>query len=161
MDRRTSIAIILGIAAALSLSLIMIHESPTQTGEFAITLTLNNTKVVSDSDIRYYNVTSHEFTLTSECAERLKAMGWRLAGNFTILVNGEVELRGIFVPPITSRSYPTSQVVMMYPTFGLNSMNFMVMKIQMGYPWDQPVGLDPRENPRIADYFERSGRLVR
>ena len=161
MDRRTFTATILGIVTALSLWLIMIYQSPTHTGEFAIILTLDNTKVVSDSDIRYYNVTSHEFTLTSECAESLKPMGWRLAGNFTIVVNGEVELRGIFVPPITSRSYPSSQVVIMYPTFELNSLNYRIMKIQMGYPWDQPVAPDPRDNPRIAEYFKRSGRLIR
>jgi hypothetical protein len=161
LDIRTSIATILGIVAALSLWLIIIYQSPTHTGEFAIILTLNNNKLVSDSDIRYYNVTSHEFTLTSECAERLKPMGWRLSGNFTIGVNGEVELRGIFVPPITSRSYPSSQVVIMYPTFELNSLNYSVMKIQMGYPWDQPMALDPRDNPRIAEYFERSGKLIR
>jgi hypothetical protein len=151
----------LGVVAALSLWLIMIYQTPAQTGEFAITLTLNNTTVVSDSDIQYYNVTSHEFTLTSGCAERLKPMGWRLSGNFTIWVNGIVELRGIFVPPITSRSYPSSQVVIMYPTFELNSLNYSVMKIQMGYPWDQPMALDPRDNPRIAEYFERSGKLTR
>ena len=57
-------------------------------------------------------------------------------------------MRGLFVPPITSRSYPSSQVVIMYPTF---EMNYRVMKIQMGYPWDQPVSLDPRDNPRIAE----------
>ncbi len=88
-------------------------------------------------------------------------MGWRLHGNFTIVVNGEVELRGIFVPPITSRSFPSSQVVIMYPTYELNSLNYRVMKIQMGYPWDQPVALDPRDNPRIAEYFEGSGKLIR
>jgi hypothetical protein len=151
----------LGIVTALSLWLIMINQSPTHTGEFTITLTQNNTKVLSDSDIRYYNVTSHEFTLTSECAERLKPMGWRLSGNFTIGVNGEAELRGIFVPPITSRSYPPSQVVIMYPTFELNSLNYNVMKIQMGYPWDQPIVPDPRDNPMITQYFEKSGKLIR
>ncbi len=84
-------------------------------------------------------------------------MGWRLSGNFTIRVNGEVELRGIFVPPITSRSYPPSQVVIMYPTFELN---YRVMKIQMGYPWDQPIAPDPRDNPMITQYFEESGKLI-
>jgi hypothetical protein len=139
----------------------MIYQSPTHIGEFAIILTLDNSKVVSDADIRYYNVTSHEFTLTSECAERLRPMGWRLSGNFTIVLNGEVVLKGLFVPPITSRSYPSSQVVIMYPGFDLNSMSYRVMKIQMGYPWDQPVALDPRDNPRIAEYFDGSGKLIR
>ena len=161
MDRRSSTATILGIVTALSLWLIMMYQSPAPTGEFAIILALDNNKVVSDSDIRYYNVTSHELTLTSECAERLKPMGWRLSGNFTLVVNGEVELRGIFVPPITSRSYPSNQVVIMYPTFDLNSINYRVMKIQMGYPWDRPVALDPRSNPRITEYFDVSGKLIR
>jgi hypothetical protein len=160
LDRKTTTATILGIVIALSLWLIMINQSSTQVGEFTIVLSLNNTKVVSDSDIRYYNITSHEIALTSECAKRLKSMGWRLSGNFTIEVNGDTELRGIFVPPITSRSYPSSQVVIMYPTFELNSLNYTVMKIQMGYPWDQPVAQDPRDNPRIAEYFERSGKLI-
>ena len=160
MDR-SSIATILGIVAALSLWLIMIYQSPTHPGEFAIILTIDKTKVVSDSDIRYYNVTSHEFTLTSECAEKLKLMEWRLAGNFTVVVNGQVELRGIFVPPITSRSYPSSQVVIMYPGFELDSMSYRIMKIQMGYPWDQPMAIDPRDNPRIAEYFDGSGKLIR
>ena len=157
MDRSSSLATLLGIMAALSLWLIIVNQSQFFSGEFGIYLAKNNTKVVSDSDIQHFNASSHEFTLASECAERLKTMGWRLAGNFTIVVNGEVELSGLFVPPITSRSYPSSQVVIMYPTF---EMNFMVMKIQMGYPWDQPVAPDPRDNPRIVEYFERSGRLI-
>jgi hypothetical protein len=161
LDRRTFTATTLGILTALSLWLIMIYQSPTPIGELAIILALDNNKVVSDSDILYYNVTSHEFTLTSECAERLKPMGWRLAGNFTLVVNAEVELRGIFVPPITSRSYPSNQVVIIYPTFDFSSNNYRVMKIQMGYPWDQPVSLDPRDNPRITEYFDLSGKLIR
>jgi hypothetical protein len=109
----------------------MINQSQFPLGEFSIYLTKDNIKVVSNTDIQYYNASSHELTLTNECSERLKPMGWRLAGNFTIVVNGEVELRGIFVPPITSRSYPSTQVVIMYPTFELNSINYRVMKIQI------------------------------
>jgi hypothetical protein len=164
LDRETYIATILGIATALILCLLIAYQSPIQSGEFAIILTLNNTKVVSDSDIIHYNITSHEFILTRECTERLKTMGWRLAeSNFTIVVNGNVELSGIFVPPVVSRTYPSSQVVITYPNImsSTGSMNFEVMKLQMGYPWNQPISSDPRNNPRIAEYFERSGRLIR
>lgn len=160
MDKRTSIAIILGVLAAFSIWLLITYQSPTQT-EFGIILTQNNTKVISNSDIRFYNASSHEFTLTSECAERLKPMGWRLSGIFNIVVNGKVELTGLFVPPTTSRSYPSSQVVILYPTFESTSMNYLLMKIQMGYPWDQPVNPDPRDNPRINEYFEKYGKLIR
>jgi hypothetical protein len=156
MDKRSSIATILVVLAALSIWFVMMNQSQFTSGDFSIYLTKNNLKVVSDSDIQYYNASSHELTLTSECAERLKAMGWQLSGNFTMVVNGEVVLSGLFVSLVVSRSYPSSQVVMLYPTF-----NYRVMKIQMGYPWDQPSGLDPRENPRIINYFEGSGKLIR
>jgi hypothetical protein len=159
MERRTSLATLLVIVAALSLWLIMYQQSQTLTGEFGIYLTRDNTKVVSDSDIQYYNVTSHELTLTSECAERLKTTKGYLDGNFTIIVHGEVELRGLFVPPFISRSYPSSQVVIVYPTF---ESSYKTMKIQMGYPWNpEPFGQDPLENPRITQYFEESGKLAR
>jgi hypothetical protein len=150
LDRETLIATILDIAGALTLFLLITYQPRIQTGGFTITLTLNNTNIVTEADIIHHNVTSHEFTLTDGCAQRLKPMGWRLSGNFMMAMNGEVVLRGIFVPPIVSRSYPSSQVVITYPTFELN---FMVMKVQTGYPWDQPVASDPRDNPMIADYF--------
>ncbi|MDH5791091.1 MAG: hypothetical protein OEZ44_02810 [Candidatus Bathyarchaeota archaeon] len=159
MERKTSLATLLVIAAALSLWLIMYNQSQILKGEFGIYLTRDNTKVVSDSDIQYYNVTSHELTLTSECAERLKTTKGYLEGNFTIIVHGEVELRGLFVPPFISRSYPSSQAVIVYPTF---ESSYKTMKIQMGYPWNtEPFGQDPLENPRITQYLEESGKLAR
>jgi hypothetical protein len=159
MDRRSSLAATLIALAALSMWFVMVYQSRLTSGEFGIYLTKDSLEVVSGSDIRYYNASSHELTLTSECAERLKAMGWQLSGDFTMIVNGKVALSGVFVPPIVSRSYPSSQVVMLYPTLG--AINYRVMKIQMGYPWDQPSGPDPRENPRMIDYFKRSGKLIR
>ena len=158
MDKRSSIATIMVVLAALSFWFVMMNQSQFTSGDFGIYLTKDSLKVVSGSDIQYYNASSHELTLTSECAERLKAMGWQLSGDFTMIVNGEVALRGVFVPPIVSRSYPSSQVVMLYPA--LRSINYRVMKIQMGYPWDQPSGPDPRENSMIIDYFRGSGKLI-
>jgi len=159
MDKRSSIATILVILAALSLWFIIMYQSWFTSGEFDIYLTKDSLKVVAGSDIQYYNASSHELILTNECAERLKTMGWQLSGNFTMVVNGKVALNGVFVPPYVSRSYPSSQVVILYPTF--RSINYEVMKIQMGYPWDQPSSPDPRQNPRIIDYFKRTGKLIR
>jgi len=157
MDRSSSLATLLGIMAALSLWLIIVNQSQFFSGEFGIYLAKNNTKVVSDSDIQHFNASSHEFTLASECAERLKTMGWRLAGDFTIVVKWGSGVKWSICASDNIHSYPSSQVVIMYPNF---EMNYMVMKIQMGYPWDQPVAPDPRDNPRIVEYFERSGRLI-
>lgn len=95
--------------------------------------------------------------LTGECTERIRGMKGYLEGPFTIFVGGEDLLSGIFVPPIISRSYPPSQVVIVYPTF---DMSYGVMSMQMGYPWGEPVGQDTRDDPRIAQYFGTTGRLV-
>jgi len=158
MDRRSLFAVSFGFVAALSLWLVVYLQSPVVGGGFGVVLTHDYTVVVTDADVEYYNITSHELTLTSECAERLKGMKGYLEGNFTIVVNGEEELSGIFVPPIISRSYPSSQVVIVYPAF---DMSYGVMRIQMGYPWGEPVGQDPRDNPKIAQYFKGTGRLAR
>ena len=159
MDKRSSTAAILAVLAVLSFWFVMMNQSRIKSVDFSIYLTKDSLEVVSGSDVRLYNASSHELTLTSECAERLKAMGWRLAGDFTIIVDEEVVLSGVFVPPFVSRSYPSNQVVMLYPTF--ESTDYRVMRMQMGYPWDQPSDPDPRENPVIVDYFEGSGKLIR
>ena len=157
MEKWGILAVFFGLMAALSLWLVISLHSPIVMGEFGIVLTRDGTTVVNDADIANYNATSHMLTLTSDSAERIRGMKPYLVGPFTISVNGEEALSGIFVPPITSRSYPSTQIVITYPTF---DSNYRVMKIQMGYPWDEPVTPDPRDNPRITQYFGVTGRLI-
>ncbi len=157
MERRTLIAAFFGLMAALSLWLVISLQSPFAVGGFGIVLPRDGTTVVKDADIASYNSTSHELILTSDSAERIRGVKAYLEGPFTIFVGGEEVLSGIFVPPITSRSYPSSQVVITYPTF---DSNYRVMRIQMGYPWDDPVSPDPRDDPRITQYFGATDRLV-
>jgi hypothetical protein len=159
MDKRTAIAVILGVIIPLCTVLFIAnnqHQLPAN--EFRIVLTKTQLNVVTDADVRYYNATSHELSLTKECANTLKAMKEPLVGDFMIIIDGEEDLHGIFVPPITSRSYPSTEVVITYPNF---ESNYETMKIQMGYPWDQPIGQDPRANSKILQHFEETGRLIR
>jgi len=39
-----------------------------------------------------------------------------IMGDFVIVVDGEEDLRGVFVPPVVSRSYPSTVVVIQYPS---------------------------------------------
>ena len=164
MDRGSLIATVLGLIAALSLWLILINLAQTTlSGDFGVYLTSTNMKVVSGSDIRYYNSSSDEFALTDACAERLRAMGSSLDGNFTIVVDGNVELSGIIVSPITSRSYSANQIVMIYPYFDSGGTYPNIMKIQMGYPHDLSSVFDmrvPLESPSMNRYFEILGKLA-
>lgn len=111
--------------------------------------------VVSDSDVVSYSASGHEFTLTSACATRLEE-GDMLEGPFTIVINGNVELSGLFVPPIISRSYPSNQVVITYPSFDLD---YGTIKIQMGYPWALP-GTPDVEDSALVSYFSSTSRLA-
>ncbi len=157
MDRRSLVAVFFGLVAALSLWVVFSFQYPFVAGGFEIVSTQDDTIVVQDGDIAGYNVARHEFILSVEGVERIMKVKGYLEGPFTIIVGGEEVLKGIFVPPTISRSYPSSQIVITYPTF---DSNYGVMKIQMGYPWDEPVNPDPRDDPRIAQYFESTGRLI-
>ncbi len=158
MDRRALFAAFFGLVAAISLWVVFSLQFPFAVGGFGIVSTRDSTIVVKDGDIASYNVARHELILTTEGAARIRGTKGYLEGPFTIIVGEEEVLNGIFVPPIISRSYPSSQVVITYPTF---DSNYSVMKIQMGYPWDEPVSPDPRDDPRITEYFEATGRLIR
>ena len=66
--------------------------------EFAIILLKYDTKILSESDIECYNVSSHELILTEECSDRLKKMKEPLTGDFVIIIYGEEVLMGYMYP---------------------------------------------------------------
>lgn len=80
-----------------------------------------------------------------------------LTGDFIITIDGEEVLRGIFVPPVVSRSYPSTEVVIVYPSF---QSDYHTMKIQMGYPWDEPTEYDPRNDNMMMQYFDLLNKLT-
>jgi hypothetical protein len=158
VNKITPIAILLVTVIIVSVAWNYMH-SPRYTEEgFSIILTKDESRLLSDSDIQLYDAASHELTLTDECADRMKKMREPLMGGFVIIVDGEEDLRGVFVPPMVSRSYPSTIVVIVYPSF---MSDYKTMKIQMGYPWDQPTDHDPRQNSKIIQHFEKTGKLTR
>jgi hypothetical protein len=158
MDRVSLSAAFIGLVAALALWVVFSLQFPFNVGGFGIVSARDGVIVVNDGDIASYNAANHEFMLTADGAERIMKAEMYLEGPFTIIVGGEEVFNGLFVPPIISRSYPSNQIVITYPSF---DSNYNVMKMQMGYPWDEPVSPDPRDDPRIARYFDATGRLLR
>ena len=158
MNRSTPIAILLITVIIASVAWRYMHPPGISEEGFSIILTKDGSKPLSDADIQQYNATSHELTLTDECADRMKTMREPLTGNFVIIVDGEEDLRGVFVPPVVSRSYPSTEAVILYPSV---DSDYRIMKIQMGYPWDQPTEVDPRRNSKMIQHFDKTGRLTR
>jgi len=158
VNRITPIAILLATVIIVSVAWRYMHPPGYYEEGFTIILTKDGSKLLSDADIQRYNAASHELTLTEECADRMKRMREPLMGDFVIIVDGEEDLRGVFVPPVVSRSYPSTEVVILYPSF---DSDYRTMKIQMGYPWDQPTEVDPRRSSKMIQHFDKTGRLTR
>jgi hypothetical protein len=157
---KKSTTIVILLIAVIIISLLRTYIYPPQHGSagFSIILVKDRTKIISDNDIVSYKISSHEFTLNKECTDRLKKMKEPLTGDFVITIDGEEVLRGIFVPPVVSRSYPSTEVVIVYPSL---QSDYRIMKIQMGYPWDEPGEYDPRNDTRMTQYFDQLDKLTR
>lgn len=150
-------ALLLVIVIIAALAWRYTHPSQYSEEGFTIILTKDGSRVLSGADIQQYNTTSYELTLTEECAQRMKSLKEPLMGGFVIMIDGEEDLRGVFVPPVVSRSYPSTEVVILYPSI---ESDYTTMKIQMGYPWDQPVEVDSRRNSKMIQHFDVTGRLT-
>jgi hypothetical protein len=124
-------------------------------GSFGIYLLENNKLVISDEDIVWYNRTSHEIKLTEVGANKIQRLQVSLYGKpFVVKINGEEICNGSFVTPISSIPPPPSEVVI--ETLVQNN----AIKIQKGYPPSQFGAEDPRNNPKIFDYFQNIKKLV-
>jgi hypothetical protein len=158
VNRSTPVALLLVTVIIMALAWRYTHPLQYNEEGFSIILTKDSSQVLSDADIQRYNATSYELILTEECAERLRSLREPLMGAFVIIVDGEEDLRGVFVPPVVSRSYPSTEVVILYPSM---DSDYRIMKIQMGYPWDQPEEVDPRRSSKMIQHFDMSVRLIR
>ncbi len=124
-------------------------------GSFGIYLLENNKLVISEEDIVWYNRTSHEIRLTELGVKKIEDLQVSLYGSpFVVKINGETIYNGYFVTPISSISVPPSEVVI--ETLVQNN----IMKIQMGYPPSEFGGEDPRNKPKIFDYFLNIKKIV-
>jgi hypothetical protein len=159
MERQTLIAFVALVFAIAIFGVWFALESQRQVAGkgFGIYLLENDTLIISDADILSYNKTSHEIDLTDECVKRLEEAKTPIFGRFVIRINAEDIYYGTFVPPFVSRSYPDSEPVIMTPPL---SGSYDFVKIQMGYPFDQPQDVDPRNNTKVFDYFQKVGKLI-
>ena len=158
MNKKTTVTILLVIVIIVFVAWYFLHRPRYSEEGFSIILTKDNSKLLSDADIQHYNLVSHELTLTDDCADRMKKLMELPNREFIVIVDDEEDLRGIFVPPFVSRSYPSTEVVIVYPSF---ESDYKTMKIQMGYPWDQPTDQDPRQSSKMIQHFEKTSRLTR
>jgi len=126
-------------------------------GSFGIYLLENNKLVISDEDIVWYSRATHEIRLTELGAKKIEGLQVPMHGSpFVVKIGGEKIYNGLFVTPISSISQPPSEAVIETLTLVQNN----TIKIQMGYPPSQFGAEDPRNNPKIFDYFQSIKKLI-
>jgi hypothetical protein len=149
---------VVGLLLGLVIILVWRYQSQQSVdNEFSIVLTEGNEVLLTDDDILHYNSTSYTLILSTKAVNRLKNRDQPIFGDFTIIIKGESDLQGVFVPSIVSRTYPSTTIVIVYPSI---ESEYSLMRLQMGYPWDQPSDHDPRKGTKMTQYFKENGKIV-
>jgi hypothetical protein len=149
---------VVGLLLGLVIILVWRYQSQQSVdNEFSIVLTESNEVLLTDDDILHYNSTSYTLILSTKAVNRLKNRDQPIFGDFTIIIKGESDLQGVFVPSIVSRTYPSTTIVIVYPSI---ESEYSLMRLQMGYPWDQPSDHDPRKGTKMTQYFKENGKIV-
>jgi hypothetical protein len=124
---------------------------------FGIYLLKNNELVISDDEIVWYDKSSHEIKLTEEGVKKIQALKVEsvIYGEPFVLKIGNQEIyNGSFWTPISSVSYHGIVI----ETF-VNTTDSTI-KLEKGYPSsDFFEGVDPRNDSRILDHFQKLGKL--
>jgi len=122
---------------------------------FGIYLREYHRLVVSDEDFVSYNQTSHEIKLTKSGAGKIEALNISVFGDpFIVKIDGEEIYNGTFMTPISSLPVASSEAVIV--TLVQND----TIRIQMGYPGTEPADRDPRNDSRVFDFFQKTGKLT-
>jgi len=127
------------------------------TETFGIYLLKNNELVISDEEIIWYDKNSYEINLTAEGIERiqmLKVESVTYGEPFVVRIGNQEIYKGSFWTPISSVSYPGIVIET------LVNMTDNTIKLEKGYPSsDFFEGVDPRNDQRILDHFQKLGKL--
>ena len=118
-------------------------------------LSIEETPILSLEDILSYDESSHEMTMTSGAAERIRDLDVRVNGRpFVIRVAGEPIYAAAFWTPISSMGF--DGVIIMQPW----QPDQQTVRLELGYPSAAfYAGQDPRDDPRIIDALDLAGKL--
>jgi hypothetical protein len=150
-------ALIIGVLLTLAISggWIIHNVSLLSNGIFEIYLVDTGEIVVTEEDILFYRKSSHQIKLTDEGSRKIEELSLMTPLNgtkFAIRLYGEDIYSGWFWTPISSIS--CSDIVI--ETLVRNN----TIKIATGYPSSHFQGEDPRDNPKILNYFQEVGKLI-
>ena len=112
--------------------------------------------VISDRDIVSYNRTSHQIKLNEEGIERVKKM-YLYHKSFVLKLSGKEMYNGSFWSDIDSMPYTGVAII---DILAIQHGSTDTLRIEPCYPTSFCLGVDPRDNLELLDYFQRIGKLV-
>lgn len=151
--KTTLVILVIGVVIATG-AFYLTSQLRGSTERFGIYLLKNNEQVLSDEEIVWYDETSFEIKLTNEGAKKIEALKVPVAGSpFVIKIDGKEIYDGSFWVSFSSLSY--SGIVIDTLRIQNNTIS-----IDLGYPSEGFFeGVDPRNDSRILDYFQKLGKL--
>jgi hypothetical protein len=155
MSRPMIYIALIAICVVLASWWLMFYRQFQMNEGFGIYLVDHDELVISDSDIIFYNGSSHEIRLTEAGAQKMEKLGVRVPLNgtrFVMKIKGKDVYDGWFWSPISSLPCPGIVI----ETLVRNS----TIQIEAGYPSSYFQGEDPRSNPEVFSYFQSIGKLV-
>lgn len=159
MSRKSSMLIVvvlvsIGISAVFRWHFLNPNLQSQEEG-FGIYLREDDRLVVSDKDFVSYSQTSHEIKLTKHGVGKIEALNISVFGDpFVVKIDREEIYNGTFMSPISSLPIASSEAVIV--TLVQND----IIRIQMGYPGIEPTDRDPRNDSRVFDFFQKTGKLI-
>lgn len=117
---------------------------------------LEDTPVITDRDMEYYNWSDHSFALSEEALSRIPRV--TVSGlPFVVVVNGEKIYLGAFWTSISSVSTDLPVIDVTMASLGKAPGN--PFSISEGYPGNRKASIDVRDDDRIFNALKETGKL--
>ncbi len=164
MKKRAWISLLLVVLAfAVALWLFRTYVAEPSEAGFMLVSLKDNSLLVSDEDVLYYNWTSQEIALEDGASERLRQMEddlYSFKEGFVIKINGKELYQGVFRSPVMSAIPAPPRISIMFPSMLYTSETENYHAMRMFYPECQPPTDQPEKNSKLAQYFEGIGKLT-
>jgi hypothetical protein len=158
LQRMIALGLATVIAAVILIGL-YISASPSPAGKgFVITLASSGQTLISDQDVTYYNATSRELGLTTDCLARLKDMDLYHKA-FNVMLDGRFLSNGSFWSEVDSMTPPTG--ITTFDAVLLRNGHSSSVWMEACYPSGYYINCTtPAFFDDIAAHFQGIGKLL-
>jgi hypothetical protein len=130
---------------------------------FTLVSLANNSVLLSDADVLFFNSTSHEIALTDDASQRLTDKGndlYNFSNVYVFRVNSEEVYQGIFRSAIMSAVPSPPKIAILYPSFDYLTNTENNHAIRLFYPTFEVPSNQTENYTELTSYFQNAGKVV-